>query len=459
MATKTLVDTDSIQTLTNKSLPGLAISAPVFSGAATGSLDLLNLSLTNVTLAGPTISSPTLSGTAIGTYTLGGTPTITAPTLSGTVTGTYTLGGTPTYNGGNVTGGINFGKTTIASALTPDIFAVTVGQTIDYTGVATCTGFVSAPQAGAQRLLICAGACTFTAGANMVFDGVASGANYSAVAGDKILVTAATTSQFYLTPFRADGTALGTLPRMSISGYVISNSSGDAVNDIDITIGECRDASNSGNIVSAAITKQSDATWTVGTNAGGLDTGAVGNNDYYVWAIKRTDTNVTDALISLSSTAPTMPTSYTLKRLIGWFKRVAGTIVAFTSYETSGGGIELMWTTPTLDIDLAATLTTSRRTDAVKVPLNFSVVAQLNVGHLDAAVDGHFLIYNPDQSDLVPSASAAPLFTFWDTGASSTGGILYVRTSAAGLIAARSTIATVDNYRVSTQGFSWARRN
>lgn len=48
------------------------------------------------TLTNKTITAPVFSGTATGTYTLGGTPTITAPILSGTVTGTYTLGGTPT---------------------------------------------------------------------------------------------------------------------------------------------------------------------------------------------------------------------------------------------------------------------------------------------------------------------------------------------------------------------------
>lgn len=100
--------------------------------------------------------------------------------------------------GGNLTGGVNTARTTVASAANPDIFAITIGNTIDYTGTATCTGFVASPQAGAQRTLVCAGAAVFTAGANMLIDGVTSGNNYTAVAGDKLTVIAVTTTQFRL---------------------------------------------------------------------------------------------------------------------------------------------------------------------------------------------------------------------------------------------------------------------
>jgi|CXWL01.1.fsa_nt_gi hypothetical protein len=100
--------------------------------------------------------------------------------------------------GGNLTGGLNTAKSTVASATNPDIFAVTIGNTIDYTGTATCTGFAASPQAGAQRTLICSGAAVFTASANMLIDGVASGSNFTAAAGAKILVVALTTTVFHL---------------------------------------------------------------------------------------------------------------------------------------------------------------------------------------------------------------------------------------------------------------------
>lgn len=96
--------------------------------------------------------------------------------------------------------GIGLGViTTIASSATPNIFAVTTGGVIDYTGTETCTGFTAATQAGARRTLVCAAAAVFTADANMIIDGVASGSNLTVVALDKVEVLAVTTTQFHLT--------------------------------------------------------------------------------------------------------------------------------------------------------------------------------------------------------------------------------------------------------------------
>lgn len=91
------------------------------------------------------------------------------------------------------------GKTTVASATTPDIFAVTTGNLIDYTGTATCTGFVAAPQAGMFRELYCDGACLFTAGANLLIEGIPSGTTITLAAGALVQVRAITTTQFKMT--------------------------------------------------------------------------------------------------------------------------------------------------------------------------------------------------------------------------------------------------------------------
>ena len=91
------------------------------------------------------------------------------------------------------------GKTTVASATTPDIFAVTIGHFIDYTGTATCTGFVAAVSAGSERVLYCAGACLFTAGANLLIEGIPSGTTITLAAGAIVRVYANTTTQFKLT--------------------------------------------------------------------------------------------------------------------------------------------------------------------------------------------------------------------------------------------------------------------
>lgn len=250
-------------------------------------------------------------------------------------------------------------------------------------------------------------------------------------------------------------------PRLtkSIFGLTYANNVADATNDIDIATGGAMDATGAyWMALGSALTKRLDAAWAVGTNQGGLDSGAIGNSDYYLWLIARSDTGVVDALFSLSSTAPTMPANYDFKRLVGWFKRVSNAIVAFHTYETEGGGIEHAWDSPTLDVDLSATLTTSRRTDAVKVPLNFSTVAHLNVAINDAA-NALFYITCPDTTDVAPALDTAPLSTVREETAGSTRMFdLYVRTSATGTIASRADTATIDTYRIATLGFTWARR-
>lgn len=251
-----------------------------------------------------------------------------------------------------------------------------------------------------------------------------------------------------------------------INGLTYANNVADATNDIDIAIGEATDGGTDATIrrlmiLGTALTKRSDATWVVGTNQGMLDTGAVGDNDYYLFLIMRTNVNplVVDVLCSLSSAAPTMPASYTHKRLIGWFKRTGGAIVAFHTYQLEGGGLHFLWDTPTLDVDLAATLTTSEREDAAKVPLLFSTLAQLNVSAEDAAATSVIYMYCPDLEDTTPSATAAPLATTKAQVANVENiAQVEVRTNAAGLIAAEANVATYDDYSFATVGFKWSRR-
>jgi hypothetical protein len=72
--------------------------------------------------------------------------------------------------------------------------------------------------------------------------------------------------------------------------------------------------------LSSSLTKTTSA-WTLGTNGGGLDTGAIAANTWYhIHAIVRTDTSNVDVLFSLSPTAPTLPATYTLFRRIGSIK-------------------------------------------------------------------------------------------------------------------------------------------
>lgn len=252
-----------------------------------------------------------------------------------------------------------------------------------------------------------------------------------------------------------------TMPQVAkfISGLTYSNNGSDATNDIDIAAGTAIDATGVYPLrLASALTKQSDAAWAVGTNAGALDTGAVGNSDYYIWLIARSDTGVVDVLFSLQPTSPTMPANYDYKRLIGWFKRSGGAILAFKVYEMEGGGIQFAYSAPIADVNLSNTLTTSRRTDPLSVPLNFSTIARVRALVFDASSTFTWLVCCPDETDAAPSQSASPGMSGVAAANVIDSKPLRVRTSSAGAVAGRATLATVDTYVLITEGFEWGRR-
>lgn len=147
----------------------------------------------------------------------------------------------PTFTGGSLSSAINTARATVAShATTADIWGA-AGNQIDWTGVATTVAFPNAPQAGASRTLICAGACSFTAGANMLIAGVSSGNTITCATNDKIIVDALSTTQVHLSRIKYDGTAQvsnssPTIVRSARTSNTIL-ASGDNSTLIDITSG------------------------------------------------------------------------------------------------------------------------------------------------------------------------------------------------------------------------------
>jgi hypothetical protein len=128
---------------------------------------------------------------------------------------------------------------------------------------------------------------------------------------------------------KRDGTAVvaaaSGVTKGTIGGLTCSNDS-DAAHDILISVGSARDYADAVTMsLTTQITKRIDATWAVGDDNGGLDTGSVGANaGYGVWLIRRSDTGVVDAIFSLDMGAAgasiTKPTNYDQIRLIGWVR-------------------------------------------------------------------------------------------------------------------------------------------
>lgn len=111
------------------------------------------------------------------------------------------------------------------------------------------------------------------------------------------------------------------LPAGFIDGLTLENNSTDSEHDIDILAGSARDGDDLGNItIASTIVKQIDAVFAEGTGLGGLDTGTVAANSvYHAFAIGKSTDGTSDGLVSLSKTAPAMPSGFDLKRRAGTF--------------------------------------------------------------------------------------------------------------------------------------------
>lgn len=210
----------------------------------------------------------------------------------------------------------NFLGTALASATTTPLWGSN-GETVHITGTTAITSFGPANQSGSVRRVIFDAILTLTHSANLLLPG---SADIITAAGDVAIVVADGLDIARVVSYMtAASTAnAGAYPINFRSGGEMVRTGGDA-DAIDVTAGGWRDGGDTDNITFTAFAaKQLDAVWAAGDTAGMLDTGAIAADTFYfIWVIKNPATGVVDILASLSSTAPTMPTGYTLKRRIG----------------------------------------------------------------------------------------------------------------------------------------------
>lgn len=110
------------------------------------------------------------------------------------------------------------------------------------------------------------------------------------------------------------------LPQGYIYGLTLSNNATSPNDNIDVSIGRCRNTANTSDLIlSAAITKDLNLNWTQGTNQGGLDIGTkASNSTYHVYVIS--NGVAFDVIFSLNANQPSVPdTSFTSYRRIGSF--------------------------------------------------------------------------------------------------------------------------------------------
>lgn len=204
------------------------------------------------------------------------------------------------------------------------------------------------------------------------------------------------------------------LPTNFITGLEISHGS-DTDHDIIVSLGKARDVSDTDDMVlSSAITKQADASWSVGTNAGGMAAGESlpTSGTIHLWLIKRSDTGVVDAMFNNHATSgltPTLPTGYDYKRRIWSFRTDASANIILGDQVGTGLNRAWIYDSPIKDIS-ANNPGTSAVMATLSVPAGLSVMAKTR-GYASNSGGGSYpIIYlsSPDSTDLAPSTTVSP---------------------------------------------------
>lgn len=187
------------------------------------------------------------------------------------------------------------------------------------------------------------------------------------------------------------------IPRGHIDGVNLSTAGSSAT--MTISAGQAADSTATVLMDLASSLAKTTSAWAVGA-AGGLDTGTIANNTWYhFYLIRRPDSGVVDALISLSATSPTLPANYTQFRRIG-SGRTNGSAqwVSFTQV-----GDYFRWAATVADV-AAASPGASAVSRTLTVPTGVKVKALLAVGvHSSGGVTQNAVYL----SDLAASDEAA----------------------------------------------------
>jgi hypothetical protein len=181
----------------------------------------------------------------------------------------------------------------------------------------------TASQAAAQSTLGLGSMATQAASAVAITGGAEAGVAVTASTLDSSPVGATTPSSGAFTTLKASGattlsgglaldsaTTIGAAGSLGLQGYigglVLSNDAGTPNSIIDIASGIAQsDDASITMVLAAAITKTTGGTWAVGTGNGGLDVGAVlASTWYHLYLINRTDTGVSDVLLSQAPPPP-----------------------------------------------------------------------------------------------------------------------------------------------------------
>lgn len=192
-------------------------------------------------------------------------------------------------------------------------------------------------------------------------------------------------------------------------------STAGASTTMTIAAGQASDSTNAAYMALSAAIAKTTSSWSVGTAAGGLDTGTIANSTWYhFYVIRRPDTGVVDVVFSTSASSPTLPTNYTQYRYLGSGKTNGS--AQWTLFSQVGDTV--LWDAATVDFDVVnpGTAAVSR---TVNTPLGVKTLAQLSVGVGGFTTGALQAVFSSlDVSDQAPQAGTTAALT----GFNSSGG-------------------------------------
>jgi hypothetical protein len=244
------------------------------------------------------------------------------------------------------------------------------------------------------------------------------------------------------------------LPRSYLAGLGTSLDT-DTDHDILIAVGETRDSTNVANLIlGTAITKQIDATWAAGDDAGGLFSGAVANDTtYHIFLIIKDSDGTVDAGFDTSVTAANIPTGYTYYRRIASITSDGSANI--TDYVQIGDRFMLLF--PSGDVGVTNP-GDSAVTRTLSVPTGISVLALMVAGIDDttSAADAYWYLSDLSLQDSTPGASITHAKTGQGSSAVSDQGYAWaeVYTNTSGQIRSRATGSAADiTFYINTMGW------
>ena len=219
-------------------------------------------------------------------------------------------------------------------------------------------------------------------------------------------ITSDNSTKIATTAYVKGQTSTAIPPRSYLAGLTLSAAGGGVT--LGIAAGMATDSTNATSLTIAAFTKTT-ASFVAGSGGGMLDTGTTGgaaSTWYSVYIISTAAGALTDILMSLSATSPTMPATYTLFRRIGSIKLDGSkNITGFIQ-----DGDYFRWLASVLDVNATAKTTTAQ-TITLTVPTGVNVFALFDSRATVSGTGGLSYYSDLAATDEAASQTAAPLMS------------------------------------------------